>query len=499
MFFGIAYAMPKNKMRKGPNLMNFTDEVGLDLSAIQDIQDMYRNCPAIVLARKSFLSKTIGEPFTFSIPAIGIVSNKDMEKVISFHWMPFLRQVYDWCQMIGICPYYFKKIGMHKVPIVPDMDLGYITVVVNKDHQLEYKWYWSHGVQTEQQTDMLWVMTENRPTNKGIIRSPVASLLPTYSSLLKLKRAQDVAVTQRARPVHIMEHVNTKNMHHNDDLSTLVADFGAKAAGISKARREAQIQQNIRVKTAELYRSLQQTTEANRARSTVQATLWTETPADTLEEMDAGFGNRVVVMREDFKYSQAAKPDVIVDYYKAEMQFNTLASAVMGFSMELLTPVGNARAQNVKGAQDFENDRIREQASFFQTVLQSALIIAYKEQFQQVMEDARNWRISKLGGDPQRVAVLFPELDVQIDMSSASVTTYEELKAMHMDGLITKETFGTHVFKNKNLPMEQMTTLQWPDKVPKEMLVRPAAGSFSGGGGASKPPKKKAKVATSDA
>lgn len=479
---------------KGPNLLNFTDEVGLDTAAIQDIQDMYRNSPAIVLARKSFLSKTIGEPFTFSIPAIGIVSNKDMEKVISFHWMPFLRQVYDWCQMIGICPYYFKKVGEHKVPVVPDLDLGYITVVVNKDHQLEYKWYWSHGVQTEQQTDMLWIMTENRPTNKGIIRSPMASLLPTYSSLMKLKRAQDIAVVQRARPVHIMEHVNTKHMHNNDDLSTLVADFGAKAAGISKARREAQIQQNIRVKTAELYKSLQQASDANHTKSTMQPTLWTETPTDTLEEMDAGFSNRVIVMREDFKYSQAAKPEVIVDYYKAEMQFNTLASAVMGFSMELLTPVGNARAQNVKGAQDFENDRIREQSTFFQTVLQSALIIAYKEQFQQAMDDARNWRISKLGGDPQKVAVLFPELDVQIDMSSASVTTYEELKEMHMDGLITKETFGTHVFKNKNLPMEQMTTLQWPDKVPKEMLVR-ASPATGGGSASAKPPKKKAKVA----
>lgn len=484
-------------MRKGPNLMNFTDEVGLDLSTIQDIQEMYRSCPAIVLARKSFLSKTIGEPFSFSIPAIGITSNRDMEKIISFHWMPFLRTVYDWCQMIGICPYYFEKLGNseHRVPVVPDMDLGYITVVVNKKHHLEYKWYWSHGVQTEQQADMLWIMTEHRPTNKGIIRSPLATLLPTWSSLMKLKRAQDVAVTQRARPVHIMEHANTKHMHNNDELSTLVADFGSKAAGISKARREAQIQQNIRVKTAELYRSLQQASDANHMKSTIQPTLWTETPADTLEEMDAGFSNRVIVMREDFKYSQAAKPEVIVDYYKAEMQFNTTASAVMGFAMEHITPTGGARSQNVQGALDFENDRIREQASFFQSVLQSALIIAYKDQFQQVMDDARHWRISKLGGDPQKVAFLYPELDVQIDLSSASVTTYEEMKAMHMDGLITKETFGTHVFKNRNLPLEDMVTLQWPDKVPKEMLVRAAAAPGGGGGGGSKPPKKKPKVA----
>lgn len=454
---------------------NIPEESSLDTDAIRDIQDMMRSCPAIALARKSFLAKTIGEPFTFSIPAIGLVSNKDMDRLIQAYWMPWLRQVYDWTQMLGIVPYYFVKLKgtEHHVPVIPEMDLGYITVTVNNNHELEYKWYWSHGTHTEQATNMLWIITEGKPTRSGALRSPLASLLPTYSSLMKLKRAQDIAVTQRARPVHIMEHVNNSNKNKDDDLTHLVADFGAKAAGISKARREASIQQNIRVKTAELYKQLQAVHNANTMRSTLQPTTWTETPADTLEEMDAGFGNRVVVMREDFKYAQSTKPDVVVDYYKAEMQFNTMAAAVMGFAMERLTPVGNARSQNSEGAADFENDRIREQSTFFQSVLRSALVIAYRNQFKQVMDDARSWRISKLGGDPNQVAFLFPELDVQIDMSSASVTTYDELKQMHMDGLITKETMGMHLFKNKNLPPEQMTTLAWPDKVPKEMLVKP--------------------------
>ena len=475
-------------MRNNRLFGSFTEEVALDESTIHDLRDMMRSSPALVLARKSFLAKTIGEPFTFSIPAIGIQSNSEMQKIITSYWMPWLRQVYDWTQMLGICPYYFVKLNgtEHMIPVVPEMELGYIAVSINKEHQLEYKWYWSHGTNTEQQKNMLWITTEAKPAKDGTIKSPMASLLPSYSSLMKLKRAQDIAVVQRARPVHIMEHVRGSNASgKNDDLTHLVADFGAKAAGISKARREAAIQQNIRVKTAELYKQLQSTHNANTIKTTLQPTLWTETPADTLEEMDAGFSNRVIVTREDFKYTQAAKPDVIVDFYKAEMQFNTMAAAVMGFSMELLTPVGNARSQNVSGALDFENDRIREQSNFFVGILKSALIIAYKDQFRQVMDDARNWRITKLGGDPDKVAVLFPELDVQIDMSSASVTTYDELKAMHMDGLITKETMGNHVFKNKNLPMEQLVTLEWPDKVPREMLIKQQT---------KEPPKKKTKV-----
>lgn len=482
----------KRALRGGP-FSDFPNETAVDDNTIRDVVEMYREAPVFGLARKAFLSKVVGEPFSFSIPAIGIVSNKDMEKLITAYWMPWLRIIYDWIQIIGICPYYFEKLENteHYIPVIPEMSLGYITVTVGKDHKFQYKWYWSHGTETEEAKNMLWIITENKPTESGIIRSSLASLLPTYSSLLKLKRAQDVAVTQCARPVHIMEHLNNPHDGKNDDLTHLVADFGAKAAGISKARREAAIQNNIRVKTAELARQLQATHNANTIKSTVQPTLWTETPADTLEEMDAGFSNRVVTLQKDWKYAQAAKPNVIVDYYKAEMQFNTLAAASMGFSMENLTPVGNARSQNIEGANNFENDCVRQQSAFYQSILKSALVIAYRKQFQQVMDDARNYRISTLGGDPNKVAFLYPELDVQVDMSSAADTNYEELKQMHMDGLITKETMAMHLFKNKNMPMDQMTTLEWPDKVPKEMLIRPAAGGD--GGGAGKPKKKKAK------
>ena len=59
---------------------------------------------------------------------------------------------------------------------------------------------------------------------------------------------------------------------------------------------------------------------------------------------------------------------------------------------------------------------------------------------------------------------------------------------MHGDGLITKETMGMHVFKNKNLPAEQMVTLTWPDKVPREMLVKQQQPKPSGGGEKKKKP-----------
>ena len=126
---------------------DFAEENCLDVATVQDLLEMYRSAPAIGLARKSFLAKVLGEPFTFSIPAIGVRSNKDMEHIISAYWMPWLRGVYDWCMMFGVCPYYFASPtggagggGGHKVPVIPDVDLGYVTVGVNKDHKYVYKW-----------------------------------------------------------------------------------------------------------------------------------------------------------------------------------------------------------------------------------------------------------------------------------------------------------------------------------------------------------------------
>src|SRR5262249_45164514 len=146
---------------------------------------------------------------------------------------------------------------------------------------------------------------------------------------------------------------------NNDELTHLVADFG-KAAGITKARRDQMRNQEIRVKTAELYKQLQETHNANTVRGAVQPTMWSDTPEQVLEEMDAGFSNRVVALRPDWHYKPAQTPTLVADFYAAESQFNMMAAAIMDFSLELLQATGQSRSQNVEGAQQFENNRIQE-------------------------------------------------------------------------------------------------------------------------------------------
>jgi hypothetical protein len=467
-------------------------ETAFNEAQVHDLAEMHRDVPAIQLARLSFISKCLSEPFTFSIPAIGLDSNKDMEKIVSAYWMPFLRKVFDWVIVFGVCPYYLDKPREtidHKVPVVPDVEMGFATVSIDDRHRVRYRWYWTHGTTTLEEKNMLWVTTECSPTIDGHIRSPLASLLPNYRALLILRASQSIVATQSARPVHIIEHVSGKGAtQQSDDLVQLTADFSGKAAGISRARREQARQQEIRMRTAELHQHLRQQQMHNTARTTMQQALWTDTGNDLLEEMDAGFSNRVVTLRPDYTYKQAATPTMAGDYYEAEKQFNLYAAAIMGVALEKLTPTGTSRTQNVEGADSFESERIRANVAFFASVAQSALVIAYRDWFKEAMDGVRQWRVQSLHGNPQNVAFLEPELDVQVDMSISSNQSYAVLKNMHADGLIQKQTFGEHALKGVNMPRELLHVSDWPDRVAKELLVGPAKDPAAVG---SKPSKKK--------
>jgi virulence-associated protein VapD len=453
------------------------NEVCMDECQMRDVTEMFDRVPVIQLARKSFLSMTLSEPFTFKIPKIGMKSGSDMMRVVRAYWMPWIRTVYDWIRKFGICPYYFERKGEHLVPRVPDFDLGFITVVTTAKHELLYRWYWNHGTQTEQEQNMLWVITEGHPSPTGSLRSSLASLLPTYRSLIKLRDAQDVAATQAARPVHILEyHNSTGGRTADDDLTTLSASFTPKAAGLARARRQALESNEIRIRQNELRNQLRRLNQQNNAESLAPRTLWTDAPEKQMDEIDSGWGNRVIPLRPDFHYVQSAKPSLVADFYHAEMQFNTMAAAVMDFALELLTPTGTSRVQNVQGSRYFESERVREQTATFEAIIQAALVIAYRDKFNQVIQ---RWRISSLKGDPSMVHVLHPELDVEVDLSINSDQTPEELDWMWQRGLIKKRAMGERYFKNRNMPLEELVDLEYPDKMPREEYEPPALNSKS--------------------
>ena len=77
---------------------------------------------------------------------------------------------------------------------------------------------------------MLWVLSSHLPTIDGYYTSPIATLLKSYRTVDILRRAQEVASYQAARPPHIFEHHPPKNGNDDNHLVSLDA-YGEKAAG----------------------------------------------------------------------------------------------------------------------------------------------------------------------------------------------------------------------------------------------------------------------------
>jgi hypothetical protein len=470
------------------------EEVALDYDVLADLRRMYNSMPSIKIARESFLSMTLCGPFSVSIPKLGLHSNGDMQVLIERYWMPWLRKIYDNMKILGMSPYYFEKHHSHMVPIVPALDLGTISVKTTKNHKVEYVWRWNHGFETNEEKKMFWIVGDHAPSRLGVIQSPLASLLPHYKTILVLQQALEIAATQCAQPTHIVEYHPSQATAKNDDLTQLVATFGEKAAGMSKARQEAARAHEIRIRTAELIKQTQAMQEANALNSggiQSKQLMWTDIPRDVAERMDSGLATRMFPLRPDFKYVSPQKPSIVADYQQHLQSFDMMASAIMDFSLELIMPTGSARTQNIQGSERFENERIKEGLNFFTTITQEAFVVAYRKQFEKTFEDAKRFRLNNaIHGDPSAIAEMYPELDVQVDMSCTPFLQYAELKEMWMDGLMDKETFAQHSFHMRSLPHEQINVRDWPDRLPKELLVKPT-------NTAAKPPKKKSKTSSS--
>lgn len=102
-------------------------------------------------------------------------------------------------------------------------------------------------------------------------------------------------------------------------------------------------------------------------------------------------------------------------------------------------------------------------------MVRNALIVAYGDELRAIMGAARGKRISLFGGDPAEVASLFPELDIEVNMSSASVVDNAELRLMRNDGIITQEGMAKRMGKNTNIPEEELVTLPWPDGIDRSV------------------------------
>jgi len=455
-------------------------EVRLNENAVRDLVTIYRTTPVIKVARNAIMSMVLCGPFAFSIPKLGIVQTNDMDTIIQHFWMPWLRKVFDWYKMFGICPYYLERPNSkssHQVPVIPDVEMGYITVSVDKRHRKRFRWYWDHGTTASEEKRMLWIVGDDSPTIDGTIQSPMASLVIAYRSLMILRGSQDDAAVQSAHPPHVFEYHPPKSASGNDDLVHMNAQFGPKAAGVARVRQNEMESREMRIRRSELFQQLKDTFRKNRGMDPAAKKgrmLWSETSEDVMIRHNPGLFERGVPLPADYKYTSVTKPTLVADVEKAATAFNMMAAAVMNFPLEMILPTGHARAQNIQGSLRFVNEGIKEWLAFFTSVAQTALVIAYKAEFDTIMSEAKRQYVNRRGGDPWDVAQLYPEIDVKVIMQCTPIMSYQELSQMHMDGIMKKEDFAAHAFHMRALPKSEISITMWPDMVSKELLIKGA-------------------------
>lgn len=306
----------------------------LDERAVRDVLRMYWSTPSIMNARISVFATALSDVFSFSIPALGLTSEGYGECILEMYWMPWLKQVYDWAMTHGVIPFYLMEKGRHRVPVSPDFSMGKVVTGVTPDHVQQFDFYWTHSSLSAQavgkpDSNMYWIRTPHLPTILGELRSPLAAHLEAYRSLMIKRKAENIAVKQRARPTHVIEERPRGAMAQNDDLALYSADFG-KAAGLSEKRRNDAMEEQMRAKSRAFYKDMQRTQQGNLQKTSWKPELWTTTPAELLEEADAGFSNRVVLLRPNLTYKEPTKPEMIADYAKAEASFDLMVTATMG-------------------------------------------------------------------------------------------------------------------------------------------------------------------------
>lgn len=431
------------------------ESVCLDQNTISDLIQMYYGTPDLKIARDSFLSMTLSLPFTFEFTALGLVSNSDMEYHIVRFWLPWQRKVFDYLMILGVCPYYLKRVGEHNVPIVPDVLVhGSISVLTSAKHEISYKWMWNNE---NDFSPMYWVVEDHAPLSDGTIRSPLSSLLPLYKTILVLQRSLENVATQNAHPSHILEYHPSATSTKNDDLTHLVAKFGEATAGVSKLRQDEARARNIRVRTDELREQIQSTYQYNMsvALNQKRRLAWTDLAATELERMDSGLANNTIPLSPDFKYVHAARSTITEKLSSYIDIFTTRAAAVIGFTSELYNPTSSSRLQGQEGSKRFLNERVKACIKMFERHTKSALVIAYRRQFDQGAQQ-HVARLRKEGNQDVVVANIVPELDVKVIMHTTPFISYEDLKRAHIDGIISHDTFARHAGRLMSVPEEDI-------------------------------------------
>lgn len=464
--------------------MNFSLPIGetqLDPAATMDIYNLYNmNLPLLRTSRNVFTSMIFCKPFTVKMKKLGIMANKEVEKLIELYHMPFNKDVYDWEKMYGIIPVYFKrlrdtttgsKVGIHRIPCVPKFGSGIITTFVNKKHDQEFKWYWTHDIQGgyKEEKSMHWIIGENPPNIYGKYTSNISTLLDDYKTLKIIRQATEITAFQSSRPPLLLEYHPPKNQTAEESLTTLQA-FGPKIAGDVVEQEENLKSKRFTVRTNELVTQMYSAHLHNRGmqlKNDYNPFLYTDNASEQANRSDYGLSDRVIPLRPDFKYVKVATPTVAQNLEIYIKNLDVKAAALMDFPVEMIQGTNTTRATNIQGNLRFINERIKYMQRFFEQVNKYNILKIYGNDIQSKLDHITG-HFRKYSDEPHKILKMYVSAEVEVELACNPIISEQQIEALWQNGMVSKKYAAEKIFDLYGLPENEIKLFQTPDGMPVE-------------------------------
>lgn len=415
----------------------------MDTDAFKILVEMIRKDDTIISAMRSVLGRVLHAPFWFEIPALRLMSDSNMEKIIKKHWLPWCETALEWWFAGQVIPFFSDSVEGIPIPRSPEFKSGMYRRVAGERSAPKFKWYWISNA-TDPDPRVQFIVGRKCPDLEGKFQCDLVSLIPLYRAVKKAIKCIPKVIEQRVNPTHALERRPATALKQMDDkLVHLSADFGAQAVGATRLRVEQAHAEEQQLKQKRLEQAMreQHRTHQNGLHQ-IKPILLSDTNEELMDEMDTGIVTRLYSFPEDYVYRDFVRPELPFDYEKMKRDFDIRAAAIMDYPYELLnsTIKGVGKAAALQGAKTFGDDRIRTLARFFETIVHQVLIHLYKPHFRELFKNTD----------------LHAELDVSVQFSITSNIEDETLFKMYEMEVISKSTLARYLARNHNVPEEDL-------------------------------------------
>ncbi len=448
--------------RKGTSTNERVNETTLSTSQVLDVYEIYHNYPYMKRSRDAFVSMVLQNPPEIVMTGENKEAGPELVMVMQTYYLPFLQALYDWLKMLGVCPWYYRRIRgtVHLYPCVPPWGSGYITTYLDKRHEQQFLWYWNDSREVDR--NMHFERTAHVPSLTGTLTSPVSSLIADWKTQRIVRQSTDIAAYQQVRRQHIFEHHPPKNQVGDDNLTTLES-FGEGLAADVMAMQEGLANAKVTIRSDALREAIGTATRHNQGIRRAKGTgpfVRTEQESERWERENAGLLDHAMHLKPDFVYKPVPECKLDIKLIDYTARLDQMAAAVMDVPLQLTESSGRM-VQNMQGIMRFINERIKFWLVFFETVTRKIFITAYGKGLQDEMRQRK----------PCSVPEYYVEDDVKIRISVTPIATYDDLKKAYEDQLYSRDNFAIHAFNALGLPQEDIIFEQEPttmeDSVPR--------------------------------